>query len=292
MSAGLSRVVAGLAVAAGAAVLYAPRPLAVVGGLLLGFVLPGLALLGVLFRGRALTTVERTVLTPALSMGVLIVAGLAIHGLGPRIDRLSWTVATVAVTLVATAAARLLRRRPPRPDGDAGPPRPPGEPPVRIPVRAGAEADPVLPAAVPAPGEQDEHGARELARRRLTRQLLPLVLVAAVLTGAGWLSFDTSRATHDTVVTALSATPPGPVDTAGNRTVRVSATGLVAAEGPYTISVTGPSGAATVKRTVSVTGDGTWSETLSVPAARRTTVSLFRWGDTTAYRTLQISAVD
>jgi hypothetical protein len=158
-----------------------------------------------------------------------------------------------------------------------------------------ADASTVLMSVVPALPEPPEHGAttpEQARRRRLTWQFLPLVLVAGVLAGASWLSFDTSRATHDTVVTQLSATPPGRVNAAGNRTVRVSATGLVAAEGPYTVSVTGPSGAATVKRTVEVNEDGTWSETLSVPAAQRMTVGLFRWGDTTAYRTLYLSAVD
>lgn len=360
MSALLSRIVAGLALAAGAAVLFAPQALAIVGGLLLGFVLPGVALLGVLFRRRALTAVERAVLTPALSMGVLIVAGLGIHVVGLRIDRLAWTVATVGVTLVAVAAARLTRRRTPvavalPPDKSGAHPQPAGktdtqpqpadkpgaQPPQagktgtqpqpvgetgkrpqigetgtqplqvgetgakplpaggdggRLPVQDLAEAHTVVMSIVPAvlvaedgPGRTAQERAR---RRRLLRQFLPLVMVAGVLAGASWLSFDTSRATHDTVVTALSATPPGPVDTAGNHPVRVSATGLLASEGPYTVSVTGPTGTAAVERTVAVTRAGTWSETLSLPGAQRMTVSLYRSWDTTAYRTLSISAVD
>ena len=312
MSVLLSRVVAALAVAAGAAVLFAPQALAIAGGLLLGFVLPGMALLGVLFRRRALTAVERTVLTPALSMGVLIVAGLAIHVVGLRIDRLAWTVATVGVTLAAVLATRLLPPRRVRAADSAEPqPRPVGEKLVRIGVGENtvrlplnglaeantvAQANTVVMSIVPAVLEEDEQRAaaeeEKARRRRLLRQFLPLVAVAAVLAGASWLSFTTSRATHDTVVTALSATPSGPVNAAGNRTVRVSATGLVASDGPYTLSVTGPSGAATVKRTVSVTGDGTWSEALSLPGAQRMRVSLYRYGDTTAYRTLYLSAVD
>ncbi|WP_158647439.1 hypothetical protein [Actinoplanes sp. ATCC 53533] len=333
MNAPLSRAVAGLALAAGAAVLFAPQAPAIAGGLLLGFVLPGMALLGVLFRGRALTAVERAVLTPALSMGVLIVAGLVIHLAGLRIDRLAWTVATVGVTLAAVTTARLMRRRRPgagarparetgtrpagetgarparetgtRPAGETGArlagetrarPLPAGDNAAALPVHGLAEAHTVVMSIVPAVlVEEDERGptAREKARRRrLLRQFLPLVMVAGVLAGASWLSFDTSRAIHDTVVTALSATPPGPVDAAGNRTVRVSATGLLASDGPYTVSVTGPTGTATVKRTVAVTGDGTWSETLSLPGAQRMTVSLYRSWDTTAYRTLYVSAVD
>ena len=113
-----------------------------------------------------------------------------------------------------------------------------------------------------------------------------------MLGGASWLSFDTSRETHDMVVTALSAAPPGRVDAAGHHLVRISASGLLAADGPYTLRVTGPGGSVTVRRTVAVTGDGSWSETLSLPGAQRMTVSLYRWGDLTAYRTLFISAVD
>ncbi|MFI7542801.1 hypothetical protein [Actinoplanes sp. NPDC049599] len=296
----MSRVLAALAVAAGAAVLLAPRPFAIAGGLLLGFVLPGMALLGVLFRRRTLTAVERTVLTPALSMGVLIVAGLGIHAVGLRIDRLAWTVATVGVTLGGVVAARLLRRRTPVAAVAAAPRRPVGERPARMEVGENppgmAEAHTVVMSIVPvaAPAEDEQRGTAEerARRRRLLRQFLPLVLVAAVLGGASWLSFDTSRATHDTVVTALSATPSGPVGSDGNRTVRVTATGLLAADGPYSVSVAGAAGTTTVRRTVAVTGDGTWSEELSMPGAQRMTVNLYRSEDTTAYRTLFISAVD
>jgi hypothetical protein len=259
----------------------------------------------VLFRRRALTAVERTVLTPALSMGVLIVAGLVIHVVGLRIDRLAWTVATVGVTLAALVAAWLLPPRRVRTTESAEPQARPvgeklvrigvGENTVRLPLNGMAEANTVVMSIVPAMLEEDEQraAAEEKAhRRRLLRQFLPLVAVVAVLAGASWLSFTTSRATHDTVVTALSATPSGPVNAGGNRTVRVSASGLVASDGPYTITVAGPSGTATLKRIVSVTGDGTWSEALRMPGAQRMTVSLYRFGDTTAYRTLYISAVD
>jgi hypothetical protein len=126
----------------------------------------------------------------------------------------------------------------------------------------------------------------------LLRQFLPLVVVAAVLGGASWLSFATSRDTHDTTVTALSAAPSGPVGGNGNRTVRVAASGLLAADGPYTVRVSGPAGTTTLERTVAVNGDGTWTEALSLPGAQRLTVNLYRSGDTTAYRTLFISAVD
>jgi hypothetical protein len=310
VTAAQSRLVAVLALAAGAAVLFGPPAAAVAGGLLLGFVLPGTALLG-LFRRRVLSGVERTVLTPALSMGVLILAGLVIHVAGVRIDRLAWTVACAGVTLSAVVAARVVQRRAPVAGAPAWPVveqparndvgeqtvrlTPSGTAEPNVAPRGIAEASTVVMSIVPVAPVADEQRAaaqEQARRRRLPRQFLPLVLVAAVLAGAGWLSFTTSRATHHTVVTALSAAPSGPVDAAGTRAVRVSATGLLPAEGPYTIRVTGPTGATTVQRTVPVTGDGTWNETLTLPGGQRMTVTLYRTGDTTAYRTLFISAVD
>jgi hypothetical protein len=298
-----SRLLAALAVAAGAAVLFAPRPLAVAGGLLLAFVLPGMALVGALFTRRTLTSVERSMLAPALSMGVLIVAGLAIHGAGLRIDRLGWTVATVGVTLVAVAAARLPGRRAPAAGPAGGRPRPlagkqartdAAEHTVRLPVHGVGEAHTVVMSIAPPLEVDDQRAALEekARRRRLLWQFLPLILAGVVLGGASWLSFETSRDTHDTTVTALSATPSGPVNVAGNRTVRVTATGLLAADGPYTIRVTGRNATTLIERVVAVTGDGTWDAALNLPGAQRITVDLYRSGDTTAYRTLSLSAVE
>jgi hypothetical protein len=296
----LTRIVAALTVAAAAAVLFGPLPLAVAGGLLLGFVVPGWALLGVFFRHRELTAVERTVLTPALSMGLLILAGLAVNLVGLPINRIAWASATAGVTLIALLTAALWPAKPraagkpePRPVGEKLTRIEVGEQTVRLPERAVGESATVVMTIVPAtPEDEQETAAEEKARRRrLVRQLLPLVAVVAILGGASWLSFGTSQATYDTAVTALSAAPPGPVGTDGNRAVRVSASGLVGSDGPYTVTVTGV-GATTVRRSVAVGADGTWAETIPMPADTRMTVRLYRAGDSTAYRTLAISAVD
>lgn len=292
-----ARLIAVLAVASGAAVLAGPAPLAIAGGLLLAFLLPGLALLRVFFRGRDLTAVERMVLAPALSMGVLIAAGLVTYVVRLRIDRVSWTVATASVTLAALIAAQLMRRVPaapePRPVGEQQVRREVGEQTVRLPVHGMAEAATVVMSIVPVlDDEQETADQYQAQRRRLARQLLPLLLVVAVLGGASWLSFSTSRSTHNTTVTALSAAPSGPVDADGNRQVQVSASGLLAVEGPYRLTVTGTTKVAAVERTIAVTGAGTWAESLALPGAQRLTVNLYRWGDTTAYRTLFISAVE
>jgi hypothetical protein len=293
----LTRALALLTVAAGAGVLAGPKPLSVAGGLLLGFVLPGTALTGVLFRGRRLTPVERTVLAPALSMAVLIVAGLLIYLCRIDLDRLSWTVATAGVTLLALIVTAL-RPHPaavPAPAVDEQP-RPVGERLSRIQLTPGdmagmADAHTVVMSVVP-PEDEEQAAATEKAQRtRLVKQLLPLVLVLAVLGGASWLSFGTSRATYETTVTALSAAPSGPVDALGNRVVAVSASGLVAADGPYTLTVSGAAGTTPARRVLAVAGDGTWTGNLTMPGDQRMTVNLYRAGDTAAYRTLFISAV-
>jgi hypothetical protein len=296
----LTRIVAALTVASAAAVLAGPTPVAVAGGLLLGFVLPGWALLGVFFRHRDLSAVERTVLTPALSMGLLILAGLAVNLVGLPINRIAWASATAGVTLIALLAAALSPARPqaaktddPRPVGEKLTRIEVGEKTVRLPDRAVGESATVVMTIIPAVPEDEQETALEekARRRRLVRQLLPLALVVAILGGASWLSFGTSKATYDTAVTALSAAPPGPVDSDGNRAVQVSASGLVDSDGPYTVTVSGV-GATTVRRTVAVGSAGTWTESIPMPADTRMTVRLYRAGDSTAYRTLAISAVD
>jgi hypothetical protein len=126
--------------------------------------------------------------------------------------------------------------------------------------------------------------------RQLLRQLLPMIMVVAVLAGAGYLSFVSSRASYDVTVTRLSAAPPGVVNAAGNRVVEVTASGLVAANGPYELLVTDPAGAEVLTRTITVDADGTWSAALTLPSAGRLTVGLFRAADVTPYRTLLLAA--
>ncbi|MFI7602964.1 hypothetical protein [Actinoplanes sp. NPDC049681] len=294
----LTRIVAGLTVAAGAAVLTGFKPLTVAGGLLLALVLPGVAVTEALFTRRTLTAVERTLLAPALSMGVLVVAGFAIYLCGVPLDRLSWTVATGSLTLVALALPMVLPKRAavaPAPVGEE--PRPVVERRSRIDLTPRdatvmAEARTIIMSVAP-PEDEEQAAAEEKAQRsRLVRQLLPLVLVLAVLGGASWLSFGTSRETFETTVTALSAAPSGPVDARGNRVVAVSASGLVASDGPYTLTVSAAAGGTPTRRVITPVGDGSWSEQLTMPGDQRMTVSLYRAGDTGAFRTLYISAVE
>ena len=297
-----ARIVAAVTVLAAVAVLFAPRAVALPAALLLAFALPGFALTEVIFRGRALSAVERTVLAPALSLGTLVVCGLVVHASGVPLDRLSWTVSSAAVTLVAlivwTALSRPVSLREVVLVTPRAEPVPAAETRL-IPVVRDEEPPPV-PEPLRMAGEQarlarervQEAQARAERRRRQRRvfaEFLPLLLVLAVLGGAGRLSLRSSHDAADVTVTTLSAEPPGPVDTAGDRVVAVSATGLVPADGPYAVVVTGNDNTTDERRTVEVPAGGTWQARLTVPGGERVMVSLYRAGDTTAYRTLYIA---
>lgn len=301
-------------VSCAAAVLAGPAPLAVAGGLLLAFVLPGLALSAIIFRNRTLSPVERTVLAPALSLAVLVTGGLLLYVAGFALNRTSWTLAVAGATLLALA----LKAVPDRvwqgeesefeyeyveagelPDRERTPSSVGAET-VRIQlggdmptetIAAVRDRPPAAPAPRVPPGPFAPWSPEQRVRRgQLARQLLPMVLVLAVLAGAGYLSFLSSDESYDVTVTTLSAEPPGPIGVSGDRVVEVTAAGLVAGDGPYTVAVTDPAGARLVERAVAVDADGTWTAALTLPSARRLTVGLFRAGDTTAYRTLVIAA--
>ena len=264
-----ARILAGLTAAAGIAVVAGPRPVAVVAGLLLGFALPGLAITAALFRARVLTMVERFVLAPALSLAVLILAGLVVSVTGLRLDRPVWTAATVGVALVALLVPGIpLPRRP----------APAVVPLIAAERRATGGSLPPPRAGGPVPV------------RRLARQLLPMVVVVAMLGAAGWLSVTSAQRSYAVRVTTLSAAPPGLVNAAGQRTVAVTATGLVPADAPYALVMTAPDGTETERRTVVPIG-GTWTGRLTL-SRDRSTVGLYRAGDTTAYRTLHLAAVE
>ena len=377
--------VAAVTVLSGAAVLSGPRWLAVPGGLLLGFVLPGLALTAALFRGgaparrawtaapsrrprsaassqralnpassrrglsaassrrgssaassrRALNAVERTVLAPALSLAVLVGAGLIVHAAGYPLDRVSWTAATVGVTLAAVLAAafrsvaefrvaagpahlfrrvrrhtRRVARRTCRPAARRTRRRLSSQftryAPLTLAVtagqtyyrQAGGGSRPVRRRAVPGMTRRARRRRTPRARSvypssRLARQLIPMLLVVTLLGYAGRLSLADARRVSAVTVTALSATPPSPIAAARRtaqitRTVQVTASGLLAADGPYSLAVA-DARRHTFWRTVDVPDGGTWSAYLGL-GPERITISLYRAADTTAYRTLYIAA--
>ena len=325
-----------LTVAAGAAVLFGPQPLALVGGLLLALILPGLAVTETVLRGRKLARVERVVLAPALSLAVLVLAGLIVYITGFRLEKVAWTSATVGVTLLglfgatipkawAMVAARFGAYLIAEDDDDEAPKK--AAAPVAAPAPAAFVAVPELPPMpavtetghiIPATGKdetlilpaavleeqaraklakQAENPAKETPKpvkppRRLVWQAAPLLLVVGLLGGASWMSYSSSVKSYETTVTALAAAPSGPVNSAGTRAVAVTASGLVATDGPYSLVATGANGTTVLRRTIEVTDSGTWSQSLTLPGSERVTVNLYRSGDSTAYRTLYISPVE
>jgi hypothetical protein len=304
-------------------------PFTAIAGMILALLLPGFAVTEALLRGRRLARVERLVLAPALSLAVLVLAGLIIYVLGFKLDRISWTSAAVGVTLAGLVVATLPKAWAPiatrfgryliAEDDDEGPP-PAGKEPVPagapVPPPAAAETQQIIVPRgkddtlfLPAVVLQEQAQARVAQRaeraersdelsepkpvkapRRLVWQAAPLLLVVALLGGASWLSYTNSHDKYETVVTALSAAPSGPVNAAGNRVVTVTASGLAAADGPYSLVATG-TGLATIRQSVAVPANGYWTQSLTLPGSVRITINLYRSGDTTAYRTLYISPV-
>jgi hypothetical protein len=248
---------------AAAGVSVGPAAVAVPAGILLAFALPGFALTAAAFRGRELSTAERVVLTPALSLALIVVSGLVLQAAGIGLDRGSWTATTAGVTVVALVmAASPVRART-------------GEPP---------SAEPGTPA--PEPGTDDGPDADSGPRHPFGLRLLPLVVVALVLGGAGWFSFDDSRDNAARTVTAMSVVRERPAATAQRRIVTITITGLVAADAPYTLVTTGPGGRKVESRSVNADG-GTWTGDLTVSGLDRISVNLFRAGrPAAAYRTV------
>jgi hypothetical protein len=282
-------VTAAATVLSAAGVLAGPAATAVLGGMLLGLVLPGLALTWLIFRYRTLTAVERTVLAPALSLAVLIISGLILSVAGFPLDRMSWTLAAAGTTLAVLALKAVPERVWQGEEDDEAEPADART--EIIPVVRGGAPPPAPAARRPLPGPFAPWSPKQkVTAVQLVRQLTPMVLVVAILAGAGYLSYISSDHSYDVTVTTLSAAPPAAADGSGQRVVALSASGLVAADGPYTVLVTDPGGTRLAERTVPVAESGRWQANVRLPAADRLTVGLFRAGDTSAYRTLYIAA--
>jgi hypothetical protein len=268
-----------LTAAAGIVVLTGPDVLRVAGGLLLALGLPGLALTTALFRDRiSLTTIERVVLVPALSLATLVLGGMAAWVVGLPLRRETWLAVSALVTLGALATTVFW--------------------PVTVPVRSRGRM-----VKLPTPGDSTlilpvfldrQRAALPLWRRVLPARpqhtVVPLMLVAALLISAGWYSAWTSVRTHDVTVTSLSALPPSAANGLGERSVAVTATGLATGIGAYALVVTSPAGAETSRQELTAEPDGSWTGNLTIPGGERTTIGLYRTGEKTPYRTLIISA--
>ena len=269
---------AGVAVLSGLAVLSGPPVLSVPGGLLLAFVLPGVAITQATFRpGRLdIGVVERFVLIPAVSLAVLVLGGLGLWAAGGSLNRAGWLSLSLAATLAGLGVAVLRARRATAADDPAA---------TRILTAARGAATRIPAAGAGATGDRPR-----VTRRRLVRDILPLTLAVALIGGVGWWSYGDSDRAYDERVTSLSAAPPGAADPTGDRTVQITAAGLDPGAGPYRLVVTGASGEQLGEQDVTPGAGGDWTGGISVPGAERVTVSLFRGTDTTEFRTLIIAA--
>ena len=273
---------AAVTVAAGTGVLTGPKALTVIGGLLLAFGLPGFALTTAVFRERiSLAPVERLMLVPALSLATLVLGGIVAWVAGLPLHRWTWLGISGVVTLVALATTVIW--------------------PVPVPTAAATAAKLPTPedstVVLPVTPDRERTLQQEppgwwsrLIPAQPAHTLVPFVLTGLLLGGAGWFSVWTSKRTHDVTVTALSAAPPSSADNLGDRTVTVTATGLTATGAPYALAVISPVGDETFRQALTPDPKGAWTGTVTVPDGERTTIGLFRSGDTTAYRTVIIAA--
>jgi hypothetical protein len=300
MTPAMNRSLAVVTAISAAGVLAGPAPVQIAAGILLAFALPGLAVTGILFRGRDLSAVERVLLAPALSLAVLVISGLLMYAAGVDLNRPAWTAATAGVTLLALLGGALPSRRRPAVEHEQQEQHEQVREPAMAAVAAraalapgaiatGTSAAPPL-TAVPdrdEPTSGPESGAAPAPSRGL-RRLLPLVLAIVVLGGASWVSYTSARDGFETTVTALSAGRPGATNVAGLRDVPVAVSGLVAGDGPYRLVVSGENGLVIEQRTLSGT-DAAWAATLTLPSRQKVTVHLFRAADTQPYRIVLLS---
>ncbi len=264
-----------LALAAAAAVLWGPGPLVVAGGVLLAFLLPGLALVDLIVRRRAVTGVEQAVLGPALSLGLVVLGGLALHAAGVALGRTSWAFLLAGATLVALIGAAARDRF--------------GAAQKVAAVAGSAAARPGAVAVLTREGPADGTPVRPIGPGRFALRALPLLVAAAVLGGAAWLSLDSVRQSTPGPVTALSVGRPGAPMANNLRPVPVTVTGMVGASAPYRVAVTASNGADAEVRTLVADATGGWAGTLLVPANDRVSINLYRAGDAAPFRTTLLS---
>jgi hypothetical protein len=282
---------AALTVAAAAGVLYGPGPVSIVAGLMLAFGLPGAGLTAILFRTRsALSGYERFTFIPALSLATVVLGGLIAWVAGLSLDRNTWVGVSGGVALLGLLAAAAWPAADDPAHTAATAAVPLGTPAARDrsapPPPANVDSTQVMQVGPDRPGAAAE--GRTLGRR-LTREVLPLILVAALLGGASWLSLTSSRDAHNVEIISLSAVPPGPPNATGDRIVRVSAAGLPARSTSYSVVVIDDVGEENQRRQITADADGGWTADLTLPGDERMTIGLYRPGESTPYRTVIIA---
>jgi len=274
----LGTVLVSAAVLGTGAVYLAPRPAALVAGLLLTLVLPGAALTRAFLPGRRLSVAEWIMLVPGLSLATLALGGLGLATAGVPLTRRWWILLVAVVTVVAAVAGQLrswyAARRARLPvDRDIG--------------QAGQGADPARHDAGPATTTAPRSRTRErITFRRAVLRLLPLALAAGLLGGAGWYSLRSAEQ-HDrepftalVMVPAFATEAPGPT-----RTVAIGIQCRERATTDYLIRIHGVDGFEE-RITARLRPNEDWARRVQVPSTGRVTVDLYRDGGTSPYRTV------
>lgn len=234
-------------------------------GLLLAFLLPGLAATAALFFGRALSTVERTVLAPALSLAVLVFGGLLLNAIGIRLTAGSWAALT-AFSTVALAGVGYLRWWQATDQGS---------------LRA---------ATAPDDGADRPTGAA--TRRQLVLKLASLAAVILLLVGASWIAMTdvlNHRQAGFTALSIVQADDSTPND--AQRPVDIAVDSHEATTTQYFMQVRGAKTGVLNQFTISLVPGQVWKARVQVPFAEKVTAVLFKGISTTPYRTVFVSGL-
>jgi uncharacterized membrane protein len=259
-------IVAGVAALAAAIVSLAPTWLAAPAGLALALLLPGLALVRLLFRRRVLSGSEQFALVPALSLATIIVGGILMYAVGLRLTRGSWAGLTAGVSIVAAGLVYLRQMRAGR-RGWA--------------TEDTAEFGTVLAART-----------EKVPLRRAAERLAPLALAVLLLSGAGYAALRSAQQHFTKPFTALSMTTSGapvPVPTnaaLSQRNVIIRVNCAERGDTTYTLRLSGPNGFGQTLPLRLAPG-GIWSRGVDVPFPGKITADLFKGTDTgAAYRSV------
>jgi uncharacterized membrane protein len=256
---------------------HAVPPARVVAGLLLAFVLPGDAATATLFPGRTLSSVERIVLTPALSLAAVVLGGLLANVAGLRLTAGTWGGITVCATTILAGVGyvrwwRRASRQRPDPAGQAS-------------------ADDDSGDSAPETTTPDKRWAiRTATGGRLVWTVAPILLVVALLGVASWIAVGSASSQSQVTFTALSVLPdddPNPLDP--TRPVTLAVDSHEAQTTQYVLTVRGETADLGQYPLLLVPGQ-VWKLSIRVPRTERITADLFKDSDTTPYRSVFLSA--
>ncbi|GIH13862.1 DUF1616 domain-containing protein [Rugosimonospora africana] len=264
---------------------HAVGPARVVAGLLLVFVLPGVAATAALFPelavpepGRAanerprLSRLERVVLVPTLSLAVPVIGGVLLNLVGLRLTAATWGGLGAVATLLLAGVA-YLRQRGSRSPSDPFAPAGGSARPAAFPPGAAGSGRPGRPAV------------------GMLRRLAPLAVAVALLGIAGWIGMRSATNGAQESFTALSMVPdddPNPADQV--RPVTLAVDCHESAPTRYTVKVREDAGDGHQYQ-LSLQPGEVWKQDLDVPTTGRVTADLFKGDGDTPYRSVFVSGL-